>query len=895
MRYFKYLCGVIIFLLNIGQALHAATLPDGFIELLVAENLDPTKMVIVPDGRIFIAEKNGKILLVKNDILQSDLFLDIDVDNFNERGLSGFALDPDYEINNHFYVYYTVAGINKNRLSRFTANGDSALPNSEVVIMEFDQLCSTVHNGGEMHFGPDRKLYVAIGDGTCSSRVQDLDNFFGKMIRINTDGSIPEDNPFYNELEGDLRAIYAYGFRNPFTFDINPLNGKILLNDVGSDKWEEVNEVIPGGNYGWALNEGASTTDNPDNYVAPLYAYDHNSGCAVVGGSFYQPELQRFPDQYMGKYFFGDYCRGYIKVLNPDSGNIEETFATDVDRLVSLVTSPNGSIYYIERAGIGDGTMQDNTSSTNGRLWKVSYTGSGAPFISVQPKSQLIPVSESVEFSVQAVGPDLTYQWFENENEIIGKNSRFLNLTDVQLEQDGNKYWCRITNDIDQIETTQAVLSVTPNQRPQATITSPLASLNYKGGDLIEFSGVASDIEDGTLTDASLKWYIDFHHDEHTHPALELITGSMGSFVVPTVGETSPNVYYRIHLIATDSDGLSGTTYIDILPKKTTINITSQPSGIPIRVDGKLEETPYSYIGVEGINRYVQAPPFIETEEGVLVFREWNNGTTQPIYFFEVPEEDLKLNFTLDEQPIGTGRGLLGEYFQRKEEEEDGVWSFLGEPDMIRTDTMIDFMWGGGSPGGIIAEDKFTVRWTGYVEPIYSDIYTFAAFTDDGVRVWVDDQLIIDQWVNQGPTFVSGDYYMELGKRYPIKMEYYEDGGGATAQLYWKTQSLNTELIPQAQLYPDAIFERIPELTKDLHIYPMPAQDLLKVLFNSTDIESGNYWITDMSGALWKESSYTKQRGKLLIDIDISNLPPGIYFISIDEGGMPVNYKFIKI
>ncbi|MDX1666758.1 MAG: PQQ-dependent sugar dehydrogenase, partial [Saprospiraceae bacterium] len=370
-------------------------LPPGFGQRLLAENLDPTSMAIAPDGRIFITEKEGLVRIVRDGQLLDDPFLRLEVDNFNERGLGSIAFHPEFEHNNYVYVFYTVPEGDFNRISRFTANGDYAIPGSEEVMLELDRLSGTIHNGGAMAFGPDGKLYIATGDGADPANSQTLSNLLGKILRINDDGTIPEDNPFYEQATGDNRAIWSLGFRNPFSFAIQESTGRIFVNDVGSEFWEEVNAVERGSNHGWPIIEGERTMERPpDNYRDPLYTYDHDEGCSVIGAAFCPVEHTLFPGKYRGRYFFADYCGGYIKVLDPETGELVETFATDIDRPINLLFDQEGNLYYLERKGIGGGSAQDNTSTSNGQLWKVFFTGSGSPLISSDPASVLLAVGE---------------------------------------------------------------------------------------------------------------------------------------------------------------------------------------------------------------------------------------------------------------------------------------------------------------------------------------------------------------------------------------------------------------------------------------------------------------------------------------------------------------------
>lgn len=171
----------------------------------------PTAMEIAPDGRVFVCEQGGALRVVKNGALLSTPFLTVSTDAAGERGLLGIAFDPAFASNGHLYLYYTVptAPVH-NRVSRFTANGDVVAPGSEVVILELENLSTaTNHNGGAIHFGPDGKLYVAVGENANGSNSQTLANRLGKMLRINSDGSIPSDNPFFLAATGANRAIWA--------------------------------------------------------------------------------------------------------------------------------------------------------------------------------------------------------------------------------------------------------------------------------------------------------------------------------------------------------------------------------------------------------------------------------------------------------------------------------------------------------------------------------------------------------------------------------------------------------------------------------------------------------------------------------------------------------------
>src|SRR5919205_4288205 len=342
---------ILVFLLASVSAISAATLPPGFTETSISGLTDPTAMEIAPDGRMFVCQQGGSLRVIKNDVLLATPFVTLNVDPNGERGLLGIAFDPNFANNNFLYVYYTVPSTPRhNRVSRFTANGDVMVPGSEQIILDLDNLSSaTNHNGGAIHFGPDGKLYVAVGENANGSNSQLLGNRLGKMLRINSDGSIPVDNPFFNTAAGLNRSIWAIGLRNPFTFAFQPGTGRLFINDVGENTWEEINDGIAGSNYGWNLSEGP--TSNPQ-FRSPLFSYQHGfsatTGCAIAGSAFYNPATVQFPQTFVGKYFFADLCTGWIRLFDPSTGTASG-FASNISNPVDLKVGADGSLYYLAR------------------------------------------------------------------------------------------------------------------------------------------------------------------------------------------------------------------------------------------------------------------------------------------------------------------------------------------------------------------------------------------------------------------------------------------------------------------------------------------------------------------------------------------------------------------
>ncbi|MEY2490213.1 MAG: hypothetical protein QOC70_2155 [Verrucomicrobiota bacterium] len=257
-RRFTQLTGCIALGLFLGGPLDGAVLPAGFTETQYGSTLtpgNPTAMAFSPDGRLFVCLQGGQLRVIKNGTLLGTPFVSLTVDSFDERGLLGVTFDPNFASNQFVYVYYTVPGSPAhNRVSRFIANGDIAAAGSEVIILDLDNLTAAGnHNGGAIHFGPDGKLYVGVGENNNGANAQTLSNRLGKLLRVNADGSVPADNPFFNIATGANRAIWALGLRNPYTFAFQPGTGRMFINDVGANTWEEINNGIAGSNYGWSI------------------------------------------------------------------------------------------------------------------------------------------------------------------------------------------------------------------------------------------------------------------------------------------------------------------------------------------------------------------------------------------------------------------------------------------------------------------------------------------------------------------------------------------------------------------------------------------------------------------------------------------------------------------
>ncbi len=272
-------------------------------------------------GRLYVVEKAGRIRVLEGGRRRAQPFLDIRdrvTSSGSEQGLLGLAFDPGYARNHRFYVDYTGAG-GDTFVVAFRSDGRRAIRSSARVLLRVRQPYAN-HNGGMVAFGPDRELYVGMGDGGSGgdpeNRAQDPRELLGKLLRVDTAGRRPP-------------RIVALGLRNPWRFSFDRATGDLYIGDVGQNAVEEIDYVRAGTggllNFGWRVYEGTSTYTReplgPGRLVQPIAEYGHDQGCSVVGGYVYRGRLVPAA---AGRYFYGDSCSGAVWSLRVRAGKAEE-------------------------------------------------------------------------------------------------------------------------------------------------------------------------------------------------------------------------------------------------------------------------------------------------------------------------------------------------------------------------------------------------------------------------------------------------------------------------------------------------------------------------------------------------------------------------------------------
>jgi glucose/arabinose dehydrogenase len=733
----------------------AAVPPENFqINTIVNDGLDgPSGFEIAPDGRIFVLERTGLIKVIKNGELLATPFANLPSVASGDRGLIGVAFDPGFGVENHYvYFYYTGEDL-LNRLVRFDASSDVGT-NGPYLLYQTNSPSQELHVGGSIQFGPDGKLYFAVGDNGYPPNAQNLSNPHGKILRINKDGSVPLDNPFVGQ-QGSLPEIWAYGFRNPWRFQFDSATGKLYGADVGDYTWEEMNEIRKGQNYGWPNHEGpcnvlCGTT------ITPFHAYNHNGDSAsVTGGPVYRGQM--FPAEYQGSVFFGDYAQGFIKRITVDAnGNADQILDFDLNAgsVVDMKIAPDGSMYFI--------------TYYPGRMYRISYsTGNQQPKANASVDNAKGVDPHTANFSSAGSndpdGDPLTYLWEFGD----GTTSTEPNPTKTYTVK--GTYTVELTVS-DGTNTGEAVpLVIQVGNPPQLTVGAPTEGDTYRAGDTINYTSHAIDAAGFDMNDGDIKTEIILHHGTHTHPFLGPLTGRAGSFVTPDHGEASADTWFEIKVTVTDESGLTDTESVNIYPIKSQMTFASNVPGLKFFLDGAPHATPHTVEGVERFKREISVPTIQEFNGKYYQFEGWSDGGA-PKHQIITPAEDTTYTAIFSEAPM-----YQATFYNNTD--------LAGAPVVTREDAKIDFVWADSAPAVGVNENQFSARW---VKNQYfaAGRYKFVTATDDGVRLYVDGELKINEW-HGGNASYNATVDLTAGV-HEIRFEYLEEWGLANARLEYE-------------------------------------------------------------------------------------------------------------
>jgi len=723
-----------------AAAISAAALPSNFQESIVFSGLtNPTAVRFAPDGRVFVAQKNGVIKVFASlTATTPTTFADLstEVHDFWDRGLLGLEVDPNFPTKPYIYALYafdaSIGGtapkwgdqcptppgattdgcLISGRLSRLTADSTgNTMVSEQVWINDWCQQYPS-HSIGQLAFGADGALYVSGGDGASFNNVdygqygntysgdqrnpcgdppagvggiespptaeggalrsQSLNRaagpavLNGAILRVDpATGLGKPDNPLY-VANGDANKnrIVGYGLRNPFRFTIRPGTSEIWAGDVGWDTWEEVNRIASPtaatvANFGWPCYEGNNSSSaiqsgyqsaslnicnnlysTPGAVATPYYAYQHgvqvvsgetcpiNTGSAITGLAFYNGGA--YPTAYNGALFFADHSRNCIWVMPAGSNGLPDktkvaNFVTGAANPVDLEIGPGGDLFYADLEG--------------GTIRRIQYAGAGnqppVAVISANPTSGNAPLTVSFDGTGSSdpdPGDDIAaYSWDLNGDGTYGDST---SPTPTFTYTNPGNYTVRLqVTDKHGATGTSSVVITANNTAPTAVIDSPLpcpsTSPCWVVGQTINFSGHATDQQDGTEPAARLSWKIILHHCPtditscHTHTVQTNSGVSDASFTAP---DHDYPAYLEIQLTATDSGGLQNTASVLLYPKTVNLTFTSSPSGLQLTLNSATTATPFSHTVIVNSSNSVSAPSPQVLGGTTYEFDSWSDG-----------------------------------------------------------------------------------------------------------------------------------------------------------------------------------------------------------------------------------------------------------------------------
>jgi glucose/arabinose dehydrogenase len=485
----------------------------------------------------------------------------------------------------------------------------------------------------------------------------------GAVLRVDpATGAGVSGNPFFSSPDANARRIVAYGLRNPFRITQRPGSDELWLGDVGWNTWEEIDRVVSptsatASNFGWPCYEGASPQggyqsaglnlcsslySTPGSVIAPYYTYNHSdcvvsyTGChtggsSITGMAFYTGGS--YPARYNGALFFGDHTRNEIWVMLPGANglpdpNTRESFVgvdaanNGAGHPVDLKIGPGGDLFYVD--------MEDGT------VHRITYAVNQPPtaVIAANPTNGPVPLTVTFDGtgSTDPEGKPLTYSWDLNGDGVFGDatgpTASYTYTTDGVYHPS-----LRVTDDQGATDTDTVTITA-GNTAPNPVIDSPSASLTWKVGDAISFSGHATDAQDGTLPASALTWSAIMHHcftptDCHTHTIQDFTGVSSGTFSAP---DHAYPCWIELKLTAIDSGGLTASTSVRLDPKTVVLTFKTNPGGLVLTGLGVNEAqvtTPFSVTVVVGSANSVSAPTSQTFNKSAYYFRSWSDGGPQ--------------------------------------------------------------------------------------------------------------------------------------------------------------------------------------------------------------------------------------------------------------------------
>jgi PKD repeat protein len=469
--------------------------------------------------------------------------------------------------------------------------------------------------------------------------------------------------------------MYAHGLRNPFRFAFKPGSNTFHINDVGQNKWEEIDLGAKGADYGWNTREGKcannSTTNcgsPPAGMTNPIHAYGRDEGCVSITGGAFVPSGAFGPAFSTDTYLFGDYgCGKIFKLVKSGSTYTASTFAEEMggSSVVAMAFGPSSapsgqSLYYTTYAG-------------GGKVRRIDFTGQvnrpPTAVIAASPTSGPVPLTVSFDGggSSDPDGDPISYQWTFGDGQTQNTSGATVSHT---YNSAGNLTAKLIVKDSGGLLSDPATINLQPgNTAPTISITSPSAGAEFSSGQAVTLQATASDPQDGPLTGSSISWTVTKHHLDHTHP-FQSGTGSSMQIVGPEPEDlaAATTTYLEIVVTATDSQGLTKTASRDFYPAEVPLTFATVPTGRQLVLNNTVTVTaPVTVTSWKGWALRASAPSQTDSS-GTWAFASWSDGgaathdivtpnsaATYTATFTQSQLLTAKINFQPDTAPVPSG------------------------------------------------------------------------------------------------------------------------------------------------------------------------------------------------------------------------------------------------
>jgi glucose/arabinose dehydrogenase len=668
---------------------------------------------------------------------------------------------------------------------------------------------------------------------------QDPQGLSGTVLRLNPDtGHGLSDNPLASDKDANARRIIATGLRNPFRLMVGPGTDELYVGDVGWNSVEEINRIgdvddAAIENFGWPCYEGVGVQQaysaagldvcrgliGEANAQRPAFGYAHRTpvvagescgtGSSSISGLAVPGAGTSYPAPFDTSLFFTDYARGCIWAVPraPAGGwafDQTTTFLDSAASPVDLTAGPGGDLFYADLDGGSIHRVRMNQAQPVTcpiGQWKAEYftnpTLSGGP--TVTRCESAIDNSWGLGAPVTGVGPDnFSVRWTGTFAFDAGPH-RFTALTDDGmrasidgtplfdgwLDQAATQYTADRTLVSGQhrlqveyydhgFDAVARFAWTGSNGTPTPTIAAPTSSTTWAVGDVISYSGSARDPEEGSLPPTSLTWSLVLHHCPvtaacHTHVISTTAGQAQGSFVAPDHEYPS---YLELVLTATDSRGASGSTKVRLDPRTVGLSFDTAPSGMQVAVGSSVRSTPFTTTVIVGSRQSLAAPTPQTLGTTTFDFTSWSDGGSRT-HEITAPAAPSAYIATFAPRPQACAPGQFTASYYRDV-------TLAGPPLLTRCESAIDYDWGTAAPAAELSADYFSVRWTS-TTTLAAGNHRFTATADDGIRVLVDGNVVIDGWKDQEPTTYTAVATLAAGS-HSITVEYYERGGGAVAR-----------------------------------------------------------------------------------------------------------------